>query len=238
MRHLYIGSALLVSVALEVIFVEFSETPSAALVFAVLVYLILLLLSGASGGLASGGLASDGLASEGLASQGRTEDGTASEDNARNAVYVASYLFPLRGGPVVRVAIAALIPVGLLLLLAFIPELDDPLDPSETVQLGSTFAVFWLLMSLALVGAVLGFLRPNSGALDAVMVGGAVILAQSLLSWTKADASLDALQLALYTYMVWVSICLIGAWVGLTLRQIGDSGMTGDQSRNPVEINT
>ena len=48
-------------------------------------------------------------------------------------------------------------------------------------------------MSLALVGAVLGFLRHNSGALDAVLVGGAVIIAQSLLSWSKADASRDAL---------------------------------------------
>lgn len=223
MRHLFIGSALLVFVALEVIFVEFSETPSAALVFAVLVYLILLLLSGAAGG---------------LGSEGRAEDDRVSEDTTRNFVYLVIYLLPLRGRTVVRVAISALIPVGLLLILAFIPDLDDPLDPSETVQLGSTFAVFWLLMSLALVGAVLGFLRPTSGALDAVMVGGAVILAQSLLSWTKADASLDALQLALYTYMVWVSICLIGAWVGFTLRQIGDSGMMGNQSRNPIETNT
>ena len=61
------------------------------------------------------------------------------------------------------------------------------------------------------------------------------MLAQSLLSWIKVDASRDALQLALYTWMVWVSICLIGAWVGLGLRHIGDlyvyrarpSGMEG-----------
>ena len=49
LRHLIIGSALLVFVALDVVFVEFSETPSAALVFSVLSYLILLLLSGAAG---------------------------------------------------------------------------------------------------------------------------------------------------------------------------------------------
>ena len=48
-----------------------------------------------------------------------------------------------------KILMAALIPVVLLVVLAFIPDLDDPLDPSETVQLGSTFAVFWLLMSLA-----------------------------------------------------------------------------------------
>lgn len=200
MRHLIIGSALVVFVALDVVFVQFAETPSAALVFAVLCYFILLLLSGAAGSFPSG------------------SGPQVSEDND---VYLGSLLGPLRGRTLGRVAAAALIPVVLLLLLAFIPDLDDPLDSSATVQLGSTLAVFWLLMSL--VGAVLGFLRPQSGALEAVLVGGAVILAQSLLSWTKADASKEALQLALYTYMVWVSICLIGAWVGLTLRQISDN---------------
>lgn len=185
---------------MDVVFVQFAETPSAALVFAVLCYFILLLLSGAAGSFPSG------------------SGPQVSEDND---VYLGSLLGPLRGRTLGRVAAAALIPVVLLLLLAFIPDLDDPLDSSATVQLGSTLAVFWLLMSL--VGAVLGFLRPQSGALEAVLVGGAVILAQSLLSWTKADASKEALQLALYTYMVWVSICLIGAWVGLTLRQISDN---------------
>jgi hypothetical protein len=29
-------------------------------------------------------------------------------------------------------------------------------------------------------------------------------------------------QLALYTSMVWVSVCLIGAWVGFALRQVSD----------------
>ena len=142
-------------------------------------------------------------------------------------MYSVKLLVRLLGGRSCRVAAAAVIPVLWLLLFAFIPDFDDPLDPSATVQLGSTLAIFWLLMSLGLVGAVLWFLRPNSGALDAVLVGGAVILAQSLLSWTKADASREALQIALYTYMVWVSICLIGAWVGLTLRQVGDASLPG-----------
>ena len=206
MRHLIIGSALLLFVALDVVFVEFSETPSAALVFAVLCYFILLLLSGAAGSFSS-------------VSVSQVSEG--------NGVYVGNLPVRWRGGTICRVATAAVIPVLLLLLLAFIPDFDDPLDPSATVQLGSTLAIFWLLMSLGLVGAVLGFLRPNSGALDAVLVGGAVILAQSLLSWTKADASREALQIALYTYMVWVSICLIGAWVGLTLRQVGDASLPG-----------
>jgi hypothetical protein len=137
----------------------------------------------------------------------------------------------------VRTSLAAVIPVVLLLILAYIPDLDDPLDPSETVQLGSTFAVFWLLMSLALVGAVLGFLWPRSGALEAVLVGGLVVLAQSLLSWAKVDAGRGAVQLALYTWMVWVSICLIGAWVGLTLRQIGDFYLFHGQAGRPERQN-
>ena len=216
MRHLIIASALMVFVALDVVFVEFSETPSAALVFSVLCYFILLLLSGAAGSFSSG---------------------SGSEAPEGNKVFLGNLPGSRRGGTLGRVAAASLIPVVLLLLLAFIPDLDDPLDPNATVQLGSTLAVFWLLMSLALVGAVLGFIWPKSGALDAVLVGGAVVLTQSLLSWTKADASREALQLALYTYMVWVSICLIGAWVGLTLRQISDSGLTGLQSLNQGESN-
>ena len=54
MRHFIIGSALLMFVALDVIFVQFSETPPAALVFAVLCYFILRLLIGAAGGIATG----------------------------------------------------------------------------------------------------------------------------------------------------------------------------------------
>ena len=193
MRHLIIAIALLSFAGLDVIFIEFSDTPDAALTFAVLAYLILLLLSGTAGSF-----------------------GEESTD-------YAAFFGPIIGlgwkGQLTRVLTAALIPVVLLLALAFVSDLDDPLDPSETIQLGSTFAVFWLLMSLALVGVVLGFIWPRTGALEAVLVGGVAVLAQSLLSWAKVDASRDAVQLALHTWMVWVSICLIGAWVGVTLRQ-------------------
>jgi hypothetical protein len=79
-----------------------------------------------------------------------------------------------------------------------------------------------LLISLALVGAVLGFLWPRTGELDTVVVGGLVVLAQSLLSWAKFDVSREDVQLALFTSMVWVSICLIGAWVRFALRQVSD----------------
>ena len=50
MSHLMIAVALLVFAGLDVVFVKFSDTPSAALVFAVLAYLILLILSGSAGG--------------------------------------------------------------------------------------------------------------------------------------------------------------------------------------------
>ena len=196
MRHLMIAVSLLAFAGLDVVFVRFSDSPSAALVFAVLSYFILLILSGSAGSFV---------------------------DESKN---VPNPPRPLLGSNLTavlaRIAVAAFIPLGLLLLLAYIPDLDDPLEPSETVQLGSTFAVFWLLMSLALLGVVLGFLRPRTGALEAVLLGGIVVLAQSLLSWFKVDASRDALQLALYTWMVWVTICLIGAWVGFSLRHIGD----------------
>ena len=196
MHHLMIAVALLATVGLDLIFVSFSDAPAAALTFAVLSYVIMLLLSGSASGYAS-----------------EPEDYT-------------TFLNPLvrhgLSGFLARVLLAYTVPMVLLLLIAFIPDLDDPLVPNDTVQLGSTFAVFWLLMSLALVSAVLGFLWPRTGPVQAVLVGGLVVMTQSLLSWAKADASRDSLLLALYTWMVWVSICLIGAWVGLILRQISD----------------
>ena len=162
MRHLIIGSALLLFVALDVVFVEFSETPSAALVFAVLCYFILLLLSGAAGSFSS-------------VSVSQVSEG--------NGVYVGNLPVRLRGGTICRVATASVIPVLLLLLLAFIPDFDDPLDPSATVQLGSTLAIFWLLMSLGLVGAVLGFLRPSLTPRNAVSASCATD--RSICAWIR-----------------------------------------------------
>ena len=196
MHHLLIAVALLSLVGLDLIFVSFSDTSSAALTFAVLSYVILLLLSVSAGTLVQ--QPEDSGASLGLL----TEPG------------------PL--GFVVRVLLASLVPVVLLLVLAFMPEQGNPFGPSASVQLGSTFAVFWLLMSLALVGTILGFLWPRTGAGQAVVVGALVVLVQGLLSWARVDASRETIQFALYTWMVWVSLCLVGAWVGLILRRIGD----------------
>ena len=212
MRHIMIATALLAFAGLDLVFVRFSDTPAAALTFAGLSYAILLLLSGSAG-------------------RFWVDPGDYSTVPGR-------YLEPEMLRFPIRIPVAASIPIGLLLVLAFIPDLDDPLDPSETVQLGSTFAVFWLLMSLALVGAVLGFLWPKTGALEAVLVGGMVVLAQCLLSLVKVDASRGAVQLALYTWMVWVSISLIGSWVGVTLRQINTFYLFQARKGGPERQNT
>lgn len=189
MHHVLIGVALLSFLALDLIFVNYSGTSSAALAFALLSYAILLLLSASAGNLA---------------------DPTSDYKNPMESQGVP--------GPV-RPVLAAIIPVSLLLILAFIRGLDSLIDPQEAVRLGSTFAVFWLLTALALVGAVLGFMWPRTGALESVVAGGLVVLAQSLLSRVTVAADRESLQLALYTWMVWITVCLIGAWVGMVMRQ-------------------
>ena len=88
-----------------------------------------------------------------------------------------------------RLLLAYSVPAVLLLLVAFLSDLDYSLAPNATVQLGSTFAVFWLLMSLGLVGVIQGFLWPHSGVFQTVIVGGLVAATQGLLSWAKVDAS-------------------------------------------------
>ena len=196
MHHLLIAVALLSLVGLDLIFVSFSDTPSAALTFAVLSYVILLLLSVSAGSLV--------------------------QPPGDNGVSLGILPEPGPLGFVLRALLASLVPVILLLVLAFMPDQDNPFGPSASVQLGSTFAAFWLLMSLALVGTVLGFLWPRTGAGQAVVVGALVVLVQGLLSWATVDASREAILLALYTWMVWVSLCLVGAWVGLILRRISD----------------
>lgn len=196
MHHLLIALALLSLVGLDLIFVSFSDTPSAALTFAVLSYVILLLLSISAGTLVQ-----------------------PAEDNGASLGLLPE---PAPLGFVVRTLLASLVPVVFLLVLAFLPDQDNPFGRSASVQLGTTFAAFWLLMSLTLVGTVLGFLWPRTGAGQAVVVGALVVLVQGLLSWATVDATREAIQLALYTWMVWVSLCLVGAWVGLILRRISD----------------
>ena len=208
MHHLLIAVALLASVGLDLIFVSFSDAAAAALVFAILSYGIMLLLSGSAVGYVQQGV-----------------DYT---------TIIRPLLGPGLQGFIVRVLLAYCAPGVLLLLVAFIPDLDDPMVPNATVQLGSTFAVFWLLMSLGLVGVVLGFLWPRSGPFQAVVVGGLVVLTQGLLGWAQTDASRESLQIALYTWMVWVSICLIGAWLGLVLRQVSDFQL--DRARRGQEL--
>ena len=205
MHHLLIAVALLAAVGLDLIFVTFSDEPSAALTFALLSYFIMLLLSGSAGSYVP--------------------------DMPDYTTFLGPLVREGMQGFVSRLLLAYSVSAVLLLLVAFIPSLADPLTPSATVQLGSTLAVFWLLKSLGLVGVVQGFLWPHSGVFQAVIVGGLVVLTQGLLSWAKVDAGREELQLALYTWMVWVSICLIGAWVGLLLREV-----SGLQPRGTPEL--
>ncbi len=104
--------ALLVFAALYVIFVEFSNTSAAALTFAVTAFLVLLLLSGTAGSFVS-----------------EPQDYTG---------FFRPVLGPGLRGFLTRIVVAAVVPVILLVALAYIPDLDDPLDPSEIVHLGST----------------------------------------------------------------------------------------------------
>ncbi|MCH8799274.1 MAG: hypothetical protein IH963_00010 [Chloroflexi bacterium] len=189
MHHLLIAVALLSFVVLDLTFVSYSGTPSAALAFAVLSYTTMLLLSSSAGTYAGQSGLFNGMAQP-------------------------------RGVPVpVRVVLAAFVPVALLLILAYLQELDSLIEPREFVRLGSTFVVFWLLSALALVGAFLGFFWPRTGPLESVLVGGIVVFAQSLLSHATVQASREVLQLSLYTWMVWITVCLVGAWAGMVMRQ-------------------
>jgi len=189
LHHLLIAVALISFIVLDVTFISYSDTPSAALAFGILSYSTLLLLSSSAGSYAG-------------------------QSGLFNS------LVQPRGVPMpARLVLAAFVPVALLFILAYLQELDSLVEPREIVRLGSTFAVFWLLSSLALVGAFLGFFWPRTGPLESVVVGGIVVLAQGLLSHATVDAGRATIQLSLYTWMVWITVCLVGAWVGLVMRQ-------------------
>ena len=189
MHHLLIAVALFSFVVLDLTFIYYSGTPSAALAFAIISYTCMLLLSSSAGNYAGQSGLFNGMAQP-------------------------------RGVPIpARLVLAAFVPVALLLILAYLQELDGLIGPREIVRLGSTFAVFGLLSSLALVGAFLGFFWPRTGPLESVVVGGIVVLAQSLLSHATVDAGRETIQLSLHTWMVWITVCLVGAWAGIVMRQ-------------------
>ena len=189
MHHLLIAVALLAFVVLDLTFISYSGSPSAALAFAILSYTAMLLLSTSAGTYAGQSGLFNGMAQP-------------------------------RGVPILaRLVLAAFVPVALLLILAYLQELDSLIEPREIVRLGSTFVVFGLLSSLALVGAFLGFFWPRTGPLESVLVGGMVVLAQGFLSHATVDAGRETIQLSLYTWMVWITVCLVGAWAGMVMRQ-------------------
>jgi hypothetical protein len=194
--HLIIAAALLVFVVLDLVFVSFSNTPPAALTFAVISFLILALMSASAGSLIVG-----------------------SEESGN----LLSWVLPDPLGSLKRVLLAWAIPALLVVAVVFLPSLSDAQDINPAVQLGSVLAVFWLLASMGLTGAVLGFLWPRTGLFDAVIVGALLVGFQALLTWARVDITRNELQLGLFNLMVWVSLCLIGAWVGTTLRQIAET---------------
>lgn len=189
MHHLLIAVALLSFIALDLTFISYSGTPSAALAFGIISYTCLLMLSSSAGTYAGQSGLFNGMAEP-------------------------------RGVPIpARMVLAAFVPVALLLVLAYLQELDSLVEPREIIRLGSTFAVFWLLTALTLVGAFLGFFWPRTGPLESVVVGGIVVLAQSLLSHATVGSGRETLQLSLYIWMVWITVCLVGAWAGMVMRQ-------------------
>jgi hypothetical protein len=194
--HLIIAAALLVFVALDLVFVNFSNTPPAALTFAVISFLILALMSASAGSLAV---------------------------DSEESGHLLSWVLPDPLGSLKRVLLAWPIPASLVVAVAFVPSLGDSRDINPAVQLGSVLAVFWLLASMGLTGAVLGFLWPHTGLFEAVIVGGLLVGFQVLLTWARVEITWDELQLGLFNLMIWVSLCLIGAWVGTTLRQIAET---------------
>ena len=189
MHHLLIAISLISFIVLDLIFVSYSDTPSAALAFAILSYSTLILLSASAGSYAG----QSGLFNE---------------------------MAQPRGLPIpARVVLAAAVPVALLLILTYLQEVDRLVDPSEIVRLATTLTVFWLLSALALVGTFLGFFWPRTGPVESVLVGGLVVLAQSLLSQATLGVGREAIQMSLYTWMVWITVCLVGAWAGMVMRQ-------------------
>ena len=118
MQHVLIGVALLSFLVLDLVFVSYSDTSSAALAFGLLSYTTLLLLSAWAGTLTNP---------------------AADYENPLESLGVPGILRPV---------LAAVIPVALLLILAFLREMDSLIDHREAVSLGSTFTVFWLLTAL------------------------------------------------------------------------------------------
>ena len=207
MRHLMIAIALLAVLGLDLVFIHYSGTPVAGLTFAVLGFTILLLLSATAGSFVP--------------------------EYQDQAPALGTALGSGPASVVARVLLGACIPVLLMLAVVYIPELDRSLVPSQAIRLGTTAATFGLLAFLPLAGAVLGFLWPRRGAMEAVLVGGVVVADYAMLSWGTLGVDREALQLALYDLMVWPVLSLIGAWVGGTLRQVSEAQLERAGRRAP-----
>ena len=110
MHHLLIAVALLAAVGLDLIFVTFSDEPSAALTFALLSYFIMLLLSGSAGSYVP--------------------------EMPDYTTFLGLLVREGMQGFVSRLLLAYSVPAVLLLLVAFIPSLADPLTPQRHRPVG------------------------------------------------------------------------------------------------------
>ncbi|MBM3943603.1 MAG: hypothetical protein FJ316_11955 [SAR202 cluster bacterium] len=214
MQHIMIALGLLGAFGLDVVFIHFSGNAAAGLTFAVLGFAILLLLSASAGSF--------------------------SPVSSKQPLTLAlgSLLGQGPVGTLGRVMLGSCIPVLLMLAVVYIPDLDRSIAPSHAIRLGATAATFGLLASLTLAGVVLGFLWPRSGPFESVLVGGMVILDYGMLSWGTVGVSREALQLALYDLMVWPMLCLIGAWVGFSLRRLAERFASREAAAQATAFNT
>lgn len=111
-----------------------------------------------------------------------------------DTAFFGTLVCPGAQGFVSRLLLAYSSSAFLLLLVAFVPDLDDPFAPNPTVQLGSAFEVLWLLMSLRSVGVVQRFLRTHSSVFQALRVGRLVVMTQGQLQVFPAIVDLGAAQ--------------------------------------------
>lgn len=201
LHHFLIGFALVVFFVLDVFFVEFSNTPLAAFTFAIISFLILASLAIFAGGF--------------------------DVEPEESSVSLIAWLAPDPVGSIARSLIAAAIPGIVVVVFTFLPELENLIINDEALQITFVFSLFWILASLALTGVVLGFIWPRTGLFEAVLAGTLVVLVQGLVTWARVGPPWEVMQLALFNLMIWVSICLAGAWVGVALREFGDTRFYG-----------
>ena len=141
---------------MDVVFVNFSNTPTAALAFGIISFLILALVAILAGGFGV--------------------------DLEAESIPLIAWLLPNPLGSLVRTLAAAAAPTILVVVFTFLPDLEDLIANIHALQITMVFSLFWIMASLALVGVVLGFIWPRTGLFEAVLAGTLVVLMQGLVT--------------------------------------------------------